>query len=100
MRCPVCRAENAEDATCRRCKADLSLLVTLEQSRRDAINRAMHAAAVGDGASTLQHAEGAHRLRADGESWRWLAVGGLLMRDFELALACWQHATQEPPFAA
>jgi hypothetical protein len=95
MRCPVCRAENAEDATCRRCKADLSLLVTLEQSRRQSLAEAATAAASGDGAQTLVHAETAHRLRADGESWRWLAVGSLLVRDFALALACWRQAKTE-----
>ena len=92
MRCPVCRAENAAEATCRRCRADLSLLVTLEQSRRYALDEAAHAAATGDGAATLLHAETAHRLRADSESWRWLAVGGLLVRDFALALACHRQA--------
>src|SRR5437660_146133 len=81
MRCPVCRAENAEDATCRRCKADLSLLVTLEDSRRRTLAQAAHAAASGDGMRTLQYAEAAHRLRRDPQSWRWLAVGGLLIRD-------------------
>jgi hypothetical protein len=94
MRCPVCKAENAEnaeDATCRRCKADLSLLVTLEQARRSALAAAAQAAAAGDGWRTLQHAEAAHRLRRDADSWRWLAVGGLLVRDFALAAACWRQ---------
>ena len=95
MRCPVCRVENAEDATCRRCKADLSLLVTLEQARRDALARAAHAAGQGDGARTLRHAEAAHRLRRDPESWRWLAIGGLLVRDFALAAACWRQTRSE-----
>jgi methylphosphotriester-DNA--protein-cysteine methyltransferase len=88
MRCPVCRAENAEEATCRRCKADLSLLVTLEQSRRSAIAEAMQAAATGDGARALAFAEAAHQLRPDHLTWRWLAVAHLLLRDFARALAC------------
>jgi hypothetical protein len=95
MRCPVCRAENAEDATCRRCKADLSLLVTVEQARRQALAQAAHAAASGDGHRTLQHAEAAHRLRRDPDSWRWLAVGGLLVRDFALAAACWRQTQND-----
>jgi hypothetical protein len=94
MRCPVCRAENAEDATCRRCKADLSLLVTLEQARRAALGDAMRAAAAGDGAKALTHAEAAHQLRPDAESWRWLAVAHLLQRDFDGALACRALARQ------
>ena len=88
MRCPVCRAENADDTTCRRCKADLSLLVTLEQTRQAKLCEAMQAASTGDGASTLQLAEAAHRLRPDRETWRWLAVAHLLLRDFARARAC------------
>ena len=87
MRCPVCRAENAEETTCRRCRADLSLLVALEEARRSALTEAAHAAASGDGAGTLQHAQTAHDLRPDRDSWRWLAVGYLLQRDFAQALA-------------
>ena len=30
IRCPVCKAENSQGPTCRRCKADLSLLFRLE----------------------------------------------------------------------
>lgn len=95
MRCPLCRAENAEDATCRRCKADLSLLLTVEQARREALAKAAKAAGSGDGQRTLQFAEVAHRLRADRDSWRWLAVGGLLVRDFTLAAACHRQAKSE-----
>ena len=92
MRCPVCRAENAEENTCRRCRADLSLLVTLEQARRHALQQAAGAAALGDGATTFRYAQAAHSLRPDAESWRWQAVGCLLQRDFARALACHQRA--------
>ena len=91
MRCPVCRAEN-DDVTCRRCKADLSLLVALEQARHHALTEAALSAAEGNGMRTLAFAEKAHRLRRDPDSWRWLAVGGLLIRDFALVLACWRRA--------
>jgi len=94
MRCPVCRADN-DDATCRRCKADLSLLFDVESARTDALQRAAYFAAKGDGLRTLQHAEAAHHLRRDAESWRWLAVGGLLIHDYPLAVACWKHASAE-----
>ena len=33
MRCPVCKADNALDPACRRCKADLALLVQVETQR-------------------------------------------------------------------
>ncbi len=91
MRCPVCKAEN-DDAVCRRCKADLSLLVTLEETRRNFLAEAARAAASGDGARTLEHAEAAHRLRADHDSWRWLAVSRFLLRDFAQAASYWQRA--------
>jgi hypothetical protein len=67
-------------------------LVALEETRRHALAQAGHAAALGDGMRTLQYAEAAHQLRRDGESWRWLAVGGLLARDYALALACYRQA--------
>ncbi len=94
MRCPVCRAEN-DDVTCRRCKADLSLLNALEQARHHALAEAGHAAAAGDAVRTLAHAHEAHRLRADHESLRWLAVGSLLKRNFPLALACWRQVRKD-----
>ncbi len=89
IRCPVCRAEN-EDVTCRRCKADLSLLFAMEDARQAALGEAARAAAAGDGARTLEHARTAHRLRADNESLRWLAVGYLLKRDYSAAIAQYQ----------
>ena len=36
MRCPVCKADNLETPQCRRCKADLSLLVAVERRRERA----------------------------------------------------------------
>jgi hypothetical protein len=87
MRCPVCRAENGADPGCRRCRADLSLLVTLEETRRGALASAARAAAVGDGSETLRQARRAHALHPSPDSWRWLAVGFLLLRDFPQALA-------------
>jgi hypothetical protein len=91
MRCPLCRAEN-DDATCRRCKADLTPLFALDASRRHALDEAARAAAAGDGARTLKHAHAANRLRADQESARLLAIGYLLTRDFARALQYQQVA--------
>ena len=93
MRCPVCRAENVEEATCRRCRADLTLLVALEEARRAALAKAARAAATGDAAGTLTNAEMAHRLRADADSACYLALGHLLNRDFAQALAQHQRAS-------
>ena len=92
MRCPVCRAENAEETTCRRCRADLTLLAEVEQARSCALAQAAGAAASGDGATVVYYAEIAHRLRPDRDSWRSLAVGFFLKRDFTQALAHHQRA--------
>jgi hypothetical protein len=89
MRCPVCRAQNsAEETTCRRCKADLSLLVEMDKAREHVLAQAARAAAVGDGVKTLRFARSAHNMRRDADSWRWLAIGNLLMGDFGLANLC------------
>jgi hypothetical protein len=90
MRCPACRAENTEP-TCRRCKADLSLLFTLEAQRDRARAEAADAVARGDGGEALRQARTAHRLRAGEDSLRLLAVGHLLRRAFGEALACYEQ---------
>jgi hypothetical protein len=83
MRCPVCKADNADDvAACRRCKADLSLLVDLERRRAALIARAQQCLATGDGAAALQLAVEVERLRRDDQSRRLIALSRLLCRDF------------------
>jgi hypothetical protein len=85
MRCPVCRAEN-DETTCRRCKADLSLLFALEDARQGALAEAARAVGAGDGERAVVQAQAADDLRADAESARLLALGYLLKRDFARAL--------------
>ena len=84
MRCPVCRAENTE-AICRRCRADLTLLVTLEKERTRLVAAASLAIACGDGQEALLHAEGAERLRRGDDTDRLCALGHLVRRDFSAA---------------
>jgi hypothetical protein len=95
MRCPVCRADNAaQETTCRRCRADLSLLAALEEAHRAALHSAAQAAAAGDGPATLAYAQAAHELRPERATWRWLAIGHFLQRDFMQALAHYQRALE------
>jgi hypothetical protein len=82
MRCPVCRAENAAGPTCRRCRADLSLLFDLEERRAHALAAAERSAARGAGGEVVRFAGEAHRLRRGEDSRRLLALGHLLRRDF------------------
>ncbi len=95
LRCPVCRADNTAE-TCRRCRADLSLLAALAAQRRDALARAARAAAAGDGAAAMRHAQAAREYGAGADAFRWLAVGSLLQGDYARALAHHRHASSSP----
>jgi hypothetical protein len=85
LRCPVCRAENSQGPTCRRCKADLSLLFALEERRERLLAEARAALRAGRGVEALAAAGEADSLRRDEESLRLVAVAALLSRDFHLA---------------
>jgi hypothetical protein len=86
MRCPVCKADNAQGPLCRRCKADLSLLWRLEAQRGHLLAEALHCLTVGRSSDAVQIALRADALRADGESRRLVAITSLFSRNFELAL--------------
>jgi len=48
IRCPVCRARQTPQATCRRCRADLQLFVQALASRSEAGRRLAEAEQAGD----------------------------------------------------
>ncbi|HZY86686.1 MAG TPA: hypothetical protein VFE78_17760 [Gemmataceae bacterium] len=96
MRCPVCKADNAQGPQCRRCKADLALLFDLEAARRARLDAARAHLVGGRWHEAAAGAEEANRLRRDGESQRLLAVARLLARDFAGAWECYREA-QAPP---
>jgi hypothetical protein len=85
MRCPVCRAEVEEGPQCRRCRADLTLLVDLEKQRRYVLAAAGRCLRRGRYQQALALAEGAEALRRDEETRRLRAVIYLLQRDFPSA---------------
>ncbi len=95
LRCPVCRADNTAE-TCRRCRADLSLLAALAARRRVALARAARAAAAGDGAAAVRYAQAAREFGAGADALRWLAVGWLLQGDHARALAYHRQASSSP----
>jgi len=82
IRCPACRAENPGGPQCRRCRADLSLLLRLEEQRAKALATAAQCVAQGDGSAAARLAGHAHWLRRGDDSARLLALGRLLRRDF------------------
>jgi hypothetical protein len=87
VRCPVCRADNAAGPQCRRCKADLSLLFTLDGQRQSLLARAVEMADRGEWLQASDLAAEAHGLRRDEDSRRLLASARLMQGDFEGA---WQ----------
>jgi hypothetical protein len=91
MRCPVCRATDNQTAQCRRCKADLSLLLQLQKARGVLLDRAAQAAARGEGAACSALAAQAHQVGSDDDSLRSLAVGSLLQHDFAHAWAYYRQ---------
>jgi hypothetical protein len=85
MRCPVCRAEVGLAPTCRRCKADLGLLVAVEAARGKALARAGRALAEGQWAAAAAAAAEAQQLRAGADSAGLLAAAQLMAGDFAAA---------------
>jgi hypothetical protein len=99
MRCPVCKVENDQGPTCRRCKADLSLLFALEDQRTLALERAVRGIAEGQAEEAYREACRADAMRRDEHSLKVRAVAALLARDFAGAWECYQ-ATSDPSGAA
>jgi hypothetical protein len=91
LRCPVCKAENAQGPTCRRCRADLSLLWQAEARRAWALAAARRALADGRWAEAAARTAEAHGLRGDAESRRLLAMTRLMRRDFAGAWSCYRR---------
>jgi hypothetical protein len=87
LRCPVCKAENVQGPTCRRCKADLSLLFQLEEARQHLLDGARREARAGCWQRFLSCVSQAHALRADEQTRRLRAVVRLLRRDYPGALS-------------
>src|SRR5262245_57468678 len=96
MRCPVCRAADNQTTQCRRCKADLSFLVKLDRDRVAFLAAAQRHAGQGDAASCLAEARREHELRPDSGSYRVLALGFLLKREFGAAWLAYQKAHSHP----
>ena len=83
IHCPCCRASN-ETATCRRCKADLTLLVAVEARRQYLMDEARYALSAGSCADApFDEAAG---LRDGADVAQLRALAALLKRDYAEAL--------------
>jgi hypothetical protein len=92
MKCPVCRVDNEQGPSCRRCRADLSLLFALEEQRERAKAVTVHHLKRGQYQKALAEAERLRRLGQDGETQLLLAVASLLTRNFSRALDHYHRA--------
>jgi hypothetical protein len=85
MRCPVCKAENDKGPQCRRCRADLSLLFTLEEERSRLMEEATHCARARRWQETIALATQAEKLRRAEDARRLRVLGHLMERNFPAA---------------
>jgi hypothetical protein len=81
LACPVCKAENV-GTTCRRCKADLAMLLNLEDRRSALLSAARTAYTQSRLLDAWRFVRAANEHRQDEESLRWLAMLQLLHGDF------------------
>ena len=85
FRCPVCRAAIDDELTCRRCRADLSLLFAIEDERVCHVTAARDALQQGDWETAVAQVAEAASLRCDDESRMLEAAAHLLRGDFPAA---------------
>ena len=92
MTCPVCRAANDDAATtCRRCKADLTLVVAVEARRARLLSAAQSSLASGEFDAVLRHLVSAEAVRGGAEVERLKAAAHLANRDFAAAWRTYQR---------
>src|SRR5580765_7909488 len=83
--CPCCKASNDAGPSCRRCKADLSLLFAVEDERASLVAAARQLAAESRHSESLAALERAAQLRRTDDVLRLRAAVLLLARDFAAA---------------
>ncbi len=92
MTCPVCRATNdASVTTCRRCKADLSLVVAVEARRVGLLSAATSAIAAGEFEGALRYLASAEAVRGGADVERVRATAHLANRDYAAAWRTYQQ---------
>lgn len=87
LRCPVCKADNASGPACRRCKADLSLLIAVESQREHHVAHCAQAAREGRLDDALEHLDQAKALRDGPDLRRYRVCMSVLAGDYTSSLA-------------
>jgi Flp pilus assembly protein TadD len=95
----VCKAQVENGPQCRRCRADLALLFTLEWQRAQALAAARTAIARGQGSEAIAAAERADELRHGPDACSLRALGHLLERDFAGAWRTYLKSRRSPSVA-
>lgn len=95
IQCPACRAENTDPPACRRCRADLTLLWSLQTNREQALDAARQCVSLGQPEPALAHVECAQSLRQGADAERLAAVAYLLLGKFPEAWHCYQRALRQ-----
>ncbi len=90
-RCPACNAKLSGKAACRRCKANLGLLMYIAQQARDHHRAALSAFMRRDAEAMLFHAKRSCMLRRTPEATGLLACAAVMANDFELAVSLWKQ---------
>jgi hypothetical protein len=93
--CPACNARQEISDTCRRCRADLTLLRRTAQAWRSHRRRCLNALSANQRDAALHAAEQCDALFPSRETARLLALCQLLRRDFPAALASRRRARSE-----
>ena len=96
LQCPVCRARVEQGPQCRRCRADLELLFTLDEQRQNALDGAYRQAAQGRWQRALAIALGVEALRDGDDVRHLLAIACLLRRDYAGAWQWYAHNGLSP----
>ncbi len=91
-RCPVCGARRGTEAACRRCRADLSLLLAVEARADAAFRAALDAYRSGCFRLAARRAGEASSLEARPDHLRLLAASALRAGDFAGAVAAARRA--------
>ncbi len=85
-KCPVCRATVTHQITCRRCKTDLSVLLTMETDALMYREQAMEAFKEKEFVQMFDHAKRSASLVSTPEARKLLACSAILVKRY--ALAC------------
>lgn len=96
MRCPVCKADKLQSPQCRRCKADLTLLVQLLEQRRLILHQGRLALQAGRWQEAETAAQRAHQLARDAESSQLLALAAVLQGKYHQAWQLYRQSDINP----